>query len=225
MMNVSSWAVDQNERSIWPKHRLYKAKMAQRGVFVKATWKLVRATSNSTKWRNVSYAPGIAAIAWPCLTASSSVPLRHDGNPSIWPACAAFAFLFLVPKILEKFVFSSTNLSTLTFSEPSVNAVDVVRAIAIWYSTFASFQSSSTQKFTARITGRDTKSKICVADFLFESGPRKTMHWTPRTQVYFHLAWQTAFICLERFCFETTNTTCLRNAVFRNRNMYRNIYI
>lgn len=175
MMNVSSWAVDQNERSIWPKHRLYKAKMAQRGVFVKATWKLVRATSNSTKWRNVSYAPGIAAIAWPCLTASSSVPLRHDGNPSIWPACAAFAFLFLVPKILEKFVFSSTKLSTLTFSEPSVNAVDVVRAIAIWYSTFASFQSFSTQKFTARITGRDTKSKICVADFLF-SGPNSKNH-------------------------------------------------
>ena len=99
--------------------------------------------------------------------ASSSMRLRHDGNPSIWPACAAFAFLFLVPKILEKFVFSSTKLSTLTFSEPSVNAVDVVRAIAIWYSTFASFQSFSTQKFTARITGRDTKSKICVADFLF----------------------------------------------------------
>lgn len=174
----------------------------------------------------VSYAPGIAAIAWPCLTASSSVRLRHDGNPSIWPACAAFAFLFLVPKILEKFVFSSTKLSTLTFSEPSVNAVDVVRAIAIWYSTFASFQSFSTQKFTARITGRDTKSKICVADFLFESGPKSknyALDLTPRTQVYFHLAWQTAFICLERFCFKTTNTTCLRNTVFRNRNMYRNI--
>ena len=153
--------------------------------------------------------------------------LRHDGNPSIWPACAAFAFLFLVPKILEKFVFSSTKLSTLTFSEPSVNAVDVVRAIAIWYSTFASFQSFSTQKFTARITGRDTKSKICVADFIFESGPNSKNHaldLTPRTQVYFHLAWQTAFICLERFGFETTNTTCLRNTVFRNRNMYIELY-
>lgn len=121
MMSVSSWAVDQNE-SIRPKHPLYKAKMAKM---------LCQIPRNAY----VQQYPG------------RCVRLRH-GNPSIWPACAALALV--VPKILEKFVFS-TKLSTLTFSEPSVNAVDVVRAIAIWNSTFASFQSFSTQKLQVGI--------------------------------------------------------------------------
>eukprot|EP00434_Breviolum_minutum_P020880 symbB.v1.2.018418.t1/scaffold1470.1/size116919/1 len=90
---------------------------------------------------------------------------QHDGNPSIWPACAAFAFLFLVPKILEKFVFSSTKLSTLTFSEPSVNAVDVVRAIAIWYSTFASFQSLFPSRLADAVNGPNDLHQLLLSCF------------------------------------------------------------